>query len=144
MPKWKPETGHDLSAHMEIQLESFVVQLFAKLNIPGDLTSSDQPLHPEGDTSSNSQNFQSHHFQHDLRLPRVDVNKFDGSDPTGWVTQMEHYFSLHGITMSWPNSVMVFSIWILNIGNGGNGVKRHAKGMWLGHSLLQRFMTTLM
>jgi hypothetical protein len=32
------------------------------------------------------------------RLPRVEVNKFDGSDPTGWVTQMEHYFSLHGIT----------------------------------------------
>jgi hypothetical protein len=26
------------------------------------------------------------------------VNKFDGSDPIGWVTQMEHYFSLHGIT----------------------------------------------
>jgi hypothetical protein len=29
---------------------------------------------------------------------RVEVNKFDGSDPTSWVTQMEHYFSLHGIT----------------------------------------------
>jgi hypothetical protein len=29
---------------------------------------------------------------------RVDVTKFDGSDPTGWVTQMEHYFSLYGIT----------------------------------------------
>jgi hypothetical protein len=28
----------------------------------------------------------------------VDVNKFDGSDPTGWVTQMEHYFSLYDIT----------------------------------------------
>jgi hypothetical protein len=28
----------------------------------------------------------------------VDVNKFDGSDPNGWVTQMEHYFSLYGIT----------------------------------------------
>ena len=27
----------------------------------------------------------------------MDVKKFDGSDPTGWVTQMEHYFSLHGI-----------------------------------------------
>jgi hypothetical protein len=26
------------------------------------------------------------------------MNKFDGSDPTGWVTQMEHEFSLHGIT----------------------------------------------
>jgi hypothetical protein len=28
----------------------------------------------------------------------VDVTKFDGSDPTGWVTQMEHYFSLYDIT----------------------------------------------
>jgi hypothetical protein len=28
----------------------------------------------------------------------VDVTKFDGSDPTGWVTQMEQYFSLYGIT----------------------------------------------
>jgi hypothetical protein len=26
------------------------------------------------------------------------VNKFDGLDPRGWVTQMEHYLSLHGIT----------------------------------------------
>jgi len=59
---------------------------------------SDQHLHPEGDTSSTSQIFQSNHFQRDLHLPRVDMNKFDGSDPTGWVTPMEHYFSLHGIT----------------------------------------------
>jgi hypothetical protein len=28
----------------------------------------------------------------------VDVTKFDGTDPIGWVTQMEHYFSLYGIT----------------------------------------------
>jgi hypothetical protein len=28
----------------------------------------------------------------------VDVTKFDGSDPTGWLTQMEHYFSLYNIT----------------------------------------------
>jgi hypothetical protein len=28
----------------------------------------------------------------------VDVKKFNGLDPTGWVTQMEHYFSLHDIT----------------------------------------------
>jgi hypothetical protein len=28
----------------------------------------------------------------------VGVTKFDGLDPTGWVTQMEHYFSLYGIT----------------------------------------------
>jgi hypothetical protein len=37
-------------------------------------------------------------FSRDLHPPRIEVNKFDGSDPTGWVTQMEHYFSLHGIT----------------------------------------------
>ena len=70
----------------------------AKLNIPTDLPSSDPPLHSEGETSSNSYTFQPHHFQCDLRLPRVDVTKFDGSNPTGWVTQMEHYFSLYGIT----------------------------------------------
>jgi hypothetical protein len=28
----------------------------------------------------------------------VDVTKFDGSYPTGWVTQMEHYFSLYNTT----------------------------------------------
>jgi hypothetical protein len=28
----------------------------------------------------------------------VDVTKFDGSDLIGWVTQMEHYFSLYNIT----------------------------------------------
>jgi hypothetical protein len=28
----------------------------------------------------------------------VDVKKIDGSNPTGWVNQMEHYFSLYGIT----------------------------------------------
>ena len=26
------------------------------------------------------------------------MNKFDGSDPIGWVTQMENYFSLYNIT----------------------------------------------
>jgi hypothetical protein len=26
------------------------------------------------------------------------VNKFDGADPIGWATQMEHYFSLNDIT----------------------------------------------
>ena len=30
-------------------------------------------------------------------IPKVDLNKFDGSNLTRWVTQMEHYFSLNGI-----------------------------------------------
>jgi hypothetical protein len=31
------------------------------------------------------------------RSPKVDLNKFDGFDLSGWVIQMEHYFSLQGI-----------------------------------------------
>jgi hypothetical protein len=41
--------------------------------------------------------FSPHHFQWDICLPRVDVTKFDCSDPIDWVTQMEHYFSLYNI-----------------------------------------------
>jgi hypothetical protein len=58
-------------------------------------SSSDQPNVVD---SSQSPHFHSNSFHHEPRLPHVEVNKFDGSDPTGWVTQMEHYFSLHGIT----------------------------------------------
>jgi len=32
------------------------------------------------------------------RFPKIEVNHFNGSDPTWWVSQMEHYFSLHNIT----------------------------------------------
>jgi hypothetical protein len=30
-------------------------------------------------------------------LPKVDLNKYDGSDSVGWVDQQVHYFSLHAI-----------------------------------------------
>jgi hypothetical protein len=30
-------------------------------------------------------------------IPKVDFNKFDRNDPTKWVTQREHYFSVHDI-----------------------------------------------
>jgi hypothetical protein len=91
------ELKEDLKQDISTQLESVTTIICAKLHIPADLPLSDPPLHTEGETSSHSQNFQPHHFQRDLRLPRVNVTKFDGSDPTGWVTQMEHYFSLYGI-----------------------------------------------
>ena len=32
------------------------------------------------------------------RIPKIDVNKFDGTDPSGWLSQMEQYFTLHNIT----------------------------------------------
>jgi hypothetical protein len=64
------------------------------MHIPTDNPLFDPPSYTKDEHSSN---FQHHHFQHDLRLSQVDVTKFDGSDPTGWVTQMEHYFSLYNI-----------------------------------------------
>ena len=58
-------------------------------------SSSDQPNVVD---SYRSPHFHSNSFHREPRLPHVEVNKFDGSNPTGLVTQMEHYFSLHGIT----------------------------------------------
>jgi hypothetical protein len=84
---------HSAMAEVKNELESVVVALCTKLKIPLD---DDASKKTEGETSSHS--FQPHLFQRDIRLPRVDVTKFDGSDPTGWVTQMEHYFSLYNIT----------------------------------------------
>jgi hypothetical protein len=60
--------------------------------------SSKKPSQYESRDSSHNMAFQSNSLHHDPHLPRVEVNKFDGLDPIGWVTQMEHYFSLHGIT----------------------------------------------
>jgi hypothetical protein len=51
--------------------------------------------------------FQDHNSWH--HYPKVDMNKFDGSDPSSWVTQMEHYFSLHGIT----NDLMKLRVGVL-------------------------------
>ena len=88
----------EIKQDLTTQLESIVSMLCTKMHIPTDNPSSDPPPHIEAETSFHSHNFQHHHFQCDLRLPRVDVTKFDGPDPTGWVTQMEQYFFLYGIT----------------------------------------------
>jgi hypothetical protein len=92
------ELKEDLKQDMTIQLESVTSMICTKLQIPADPPLSDPPLHTEAETSSHSHNFHPHNFQRDLCLPRVDVTKFDGSNPISWVTQMEHYFSLYGIT----------------------------------------------
>jgi hypothetical protein len=42
--------------------------------------------------------FHSNPLYHEIHLPKVEVNKFYGSDPMVWVTQIEHYLSLHDIT----------------------------------------------
>jgi hypothetical protein len=87
----------EIKQDLTTQFESVFSTLYTKLHIPTDNPSSSSPPHIEGDHSSHSHTLQNHHFQCDLRLPRVDVTKFDGLDPTGWVTQMEHYFSLYNI-----------------------------------------------
>ena len=33
----------------------------------------------------------------DTRGPKLDMQKFDGIDPEGWASQMEHFFFLHNI-----------------------------------------------
>jgi hypothetical protein len=86
------EVKHELTTH----LESVFASLCTKLKIPTDDFFREAHKKTEGETSSHS--FQPHHFQRDICLPRVDVTKFYGSDPIGWVTQMEHYFSLYNIT----------------------------------------------
>ena len=43
------------------------------------------PPHTTGDT------------RHGPRGPKLDVQKFDGTDPAGWVSQMEHFFCLNNI-----------------------------------------------
>jgi hypothetical protein len=65
------------------------------LNYPVGPSSSDQL---DVVDSSHSLHFQSNSLHRNPCLPCIKVNKFDGSDPMGWVTQTEHYFSLHGIT----------------------------------------------
>ena len=76
------ELRQEIKKEFTTHIESITTKICAKLNIPADLPLSDPPLHTEGETSSHSNNFQPHHFQCDLRLLRVDVTKFYGSDPT--------------------------------------------------------------
>jgi hypothetical protein len=86
---------NNMEANLKTQftsLQSIVNQL---LNRPTGPSSLDQSNVVD---SSQSLHFQSKSFHREPRLPCIEVNKFDGSNPTGWVTQMEHYFSLHGIT----------------------------------------------
>jgi hypothetical protein len=78
-----------------------------------------QPYNPEGTASSNSQDFQSNHLHCELCLPRVEVNKFDGFYPMGRSLKWNIISPCMTLLMNWPNSVTMFSIWILNVGNGG-------------------------
>jgi hypothetical protein len=68
-------------AEVKHKLESVFASLCTKLKNPLDDSFPDAHKKIEGETSSHS--FHPHHFQRDIRLPWVDVTKFDVSDPTG-------------------------------------------------------------
>ena len=86
---------NNMEANLTTQLTSLQSVVNQLLNRPTGPSSS---IEPDVVDSSQYPHFHSNSFHHEPHLPRVEVNKFDSSNPTGWVTQMEHYFSLHGIT----------------------------------------------
>jgi len=104
---------------------------------------SEKPSHQEGIDSSHSMVFHSKPLSHHLHIPTFEVNKFDVSDPMGWVTQMEHYFTLHGIT----DELIKLHVGVLYLEpecwNGGNGVKIHIEVIFLGPNFLYTSMDTL-
>jgi hypothetical protein len=88
----------EVKQELTTQLESVFASLCTKLKIPTDDRFPDANTNTEGETYSHSHTFQPHHFQRDISLLSVDVTKFDGMDPTGWFTQIVHYFILYNIT----------------------------------------------
>jgi uncharacterized coiled-coil protein SlyX len=88
---------HAKMDHIQEQLSSRTKELHSTLQqflSKGPSSSGTNP-HVEGANSSNPMKF---HSNCDPHLPKVEVNKFDGSYPIARVTQMEHCFFLHGIT----------------------------------------------
>jgi len=96
---------NNMEANLTTQLTSlqYVVNQF--LNRPIGPSSSYQPNVVD---SSHSLHVHCNSFHREPHLPCVKVNKFDGSVPTSWVTQMEHYFYLHGITDKLAKLLYVF------------------------------------
>jgi hypothetical protein len=70
--------------------------------------------------------------------------QFDGSNLLGWVTQMEHYFSIHGNT----DDLHKLQVGVLYLdvecwqctSNGGNGIRILTNVTFLGPSLCKYFM----
>ena len=65
------------------EINSTLKQFMDKFQGP---SSSDPPLHVEGVDSNQPLNSHPNSLHHDPRFPRVEVNKFDGLDPTFRVT----------------------------------------------------------
>ena len=61
--------------------------------------------------SSHSLHFYGNHQQSQLRPPKLDMYKFDGSHPAIWLAQMEQYFTLNPIRDD-ANKISVGSLYL--------------------------------
>jgi hypothetical protein len=77
---------------MTKNLQSFFENILTWMSQFSGPNSFNQPSHPKVIDSSQSITFHSNHPHCELHLPKVDMNKFNGLDPTGLVTQMEKLF----------------------------------------------------
>jgi hypothetical protein len=71
---------NNIEANLITQLTSLQSAINQLLNFPMGPSSLEQP---DVVDSSQSPHFHSNSFHHERRLPRIEVNKFDGSDPIG-------------------------------------------------------------
>ena len=77
------------------------------------------------------------------RGPKLDMHKFDGTDPIGWVSQMEHFFFLHNICMDIDKVQQGSFIWMQNDGNGGSGISNVQGTSSLGLTFPKPFVLVL-
>jgi hypothetical protein len=63
------------------------------------------------------------------------MNKIDGSNLVGWVTQIEHHLSLHIINNDLMKLNMGFLYLDLECCDGGNGIRKLVGVIFLGANL---------
>jgi len=71
------------------------------------------------------------------------MNKFDDSNPSRWVTKIEHYLSLYGNIDNLQKNKWGYYNWMPNVGNGENVIKMLIKATFHGPILCNYFMLIL-
>jgi hypothetical protein len=87
--------------------------------------------------------FNSKSFHYDPVFLELRSTNFMSLIPRDGSLKWSIIFLCNALLMSWSNFIMVFPIWIINVGNGGNGVEMHSRGIFPIHSLLQIFINSL-
>jgi len=82
-------------------------------------STTDEKIHPNTFFLGNHSHHTPFHNQNSWHhFPKLDMNKFYGFDPSGWVNQMDHYVSLSmELLMTYINLKWGSYTWIQNIDN---------------------------